>query len=133
MSFHAQLYAIEDLAETDLAAALQQAIALAPARPADLAARTLLVGTLTARTGDLDEALPHLEAAATAAQRASLPLQEAEARITAASVHAAKGDYDQALTMLRHQIARLPGIRGGEELLQDALAELQAYETLTRR
>lgn len=55
---------------------------------------------------------------------------EAKARITLASVHAASGDYRIAVPMLRAHIERLRRCGGTAQLLADACAELDAYETL---
>jgi tetratricopeptide (TPR) repeat protein len=130
MTYEDQLIAIEDVADVDLAQALAAAIALPAEGHEQAAQRSLMLGSFTARDGDLEAALTHLEAAAASARGAGLPVLEAEAQVTRASVHAALGDYDAALPMLRAEVERLQGIAGTEDLLRDARAELEAYETL---
>jgi len=130
MTFRDQLYAIEDLADADLPTALADAAALDAQGPEEHAQKALMVGTLTARGGELGAAIEHLKHAATAAEEAGLALLLAEVRVTRASVHAALGEYDTALPMLRAQIQRLEAMPDGHELLRDAQAELAAYETL---
>lgn len=133
MSYEQQLIAIEDLADVDLAQALAAATALSSEGAEQATQRSLMLGSLTARDGDLDAALGHLKAASASARGAGLVVLEAEAQVTRASVHAALGEYDTAVPMLRSEVERLGGVSGAEELLRDARAELEAYENLLGR
>ena len=126
------LEAAEDRADSgDLAGAIASLEALRSGRPPAEASRILTtIGAFTARSGDLEGALPQVELAEALAQAAGDPLARGLARLTRASILAALGQYDAALPMAL-EVARGPDHTPElAELCADARAEAEAYTNL---
>ena len=132
MTFADTLASIEALAETgDLSGALARLEATRPGLPPhDASALLVLQGALTARTGDLDGSLVHLQHAEALAQAAKRPDVRLEASVTRASVLAAMGRYDDAIPLLSRSIIALRDYPELSGLLSDAQAELRSYRNL---
>lgn len=126
----------EDLAEAgDFSGAIAalaaiRARAVAEGLTNDAARAQLELGAMTARAGDLDDALPLLELAEAMATSAATPLIGLEARVTHCSVLGAMARFEDALPALRHAVAELSRLDPSGELYTQARAELRAFENV---
>ena len=131
MSLDGALDDVEAQAEQDLPGAMAALEALVPGRPPAEAARIfVLLGALTARSGDLDGALPILERARVLGGLDRTRPTHVEAQITHASVLGALGRFDEAIPMLTRVIRELEGQPDHAELRRDAQAELRGYRNV---
>ena len=132
MEFDASLQAAEERADSgDLTGALSELEALRPGlTPQPAGQLHLLLGALTARTGDLEGAIPHLERSLLLANVSQDVATALEARVTHASVLGALGLYDEAIPMLGRAVNELEAHPELAELRGEARAELRSYRNL---